>query len=66
MFDVTYVEKLNLMVCAARTSSPISEEHKDRIRQEIKGNSGVENVIVIEGSFRCVGELAENFSLDNS
>lgn len=50
MFNVTYIESKNLFVVAVATSH-LKKESKDRIREEITLRTGVEKVLVIEGSF---------------
>lgn len=58
MFDLTYVESLGLLVCALNTYQ-MQKEAKDYIREELQEKTGIEKVLVIEGSFEVVKKSEE-------
>lgn len=60
MFELTYVESLGLLVCAV-TSSQMQKEARDSIRSELQEKTGIEKVLVIEGSFEVVKQ-SEDFT----
>lgn len=65
MFKLTYVESLGLLVCAIE-SAPIKKEAKDSIRTELQEKTGIQKVLVIEGSFEVVEKNEKYFELSSS
>jgi len=65
MFDLTYVESLELLVCAIDTA-PMKKEIKDSIRIELQEKTGIQKVLVIEGSFEVVKKNEKYLELSSS
>lgn len=65
MFNLTYVESLGLLVCAIE-SAPMKKEVKDSIRTELQEKTGIQKVLVIEGSFEVVENNEKYLELSSS
>ncbi len=65
MFKLTYVESLVLLVCAIE-SAPMKKEAKDSIRTELQEKTGIQKVLVIEGSFEVVENNEKYLELSSS
>lgn len=64
MYKLTYVESIDLLVCAIN-GPPIKSEVKEKIRSELKDKTEISKILVIEGSFEAVGNNKESTSILN-
>lgn len=50
---LTYIKNLNLLVCCLGLSG-ISLEERECIRDELTTRTGIEKVLIVEGSFEVI------------
>lgn len=57
MFDVLYVESADLIVCILHEGVTMSDDSKQVTINNLKRDSGVSGVIIIEGKFDVYGKI---------
>ncbi|MBT2732110.1 hypothetical protein [Carnobacterium sp. ISL-102] len=65
MFNLTYIESLELLVCAVDVA-PMKKETKDSIRTESQEKTGIQKVLVIERSFEVVEKSEKHLEISSS
>ena len=54
MIKAHYFKEKDLLVVSIPSNSAIKHDSKERMKKEIKENSSIENVLIIEGTFEVV------------